>query len=268
MSQSVTPQPANAAQPLAGQVAIVTGASRGLGQAMALALAEMGATIVVNHKRNPEMAEEVCAEITAAGGTAIAMQADVTDPAEVQAMVQAVFKRFRRIDILINNAGITRDNYFVMMTPKEWDDAVDVNLNGAFHATKAAIRIMAGQRSGVVVNIGSGAGLVAMPGQVNYSAAKAALLGLTRTVARELGAKGVRVVNVAPGFFKTDMTQSLKKEFIEETFRVTPLGRWGLVAELIALVRFLVTKEAAGFNGHTIVIDGGRGAWESELGIT
>jgi 3-oxoacyl-[acyl-carrier protein] reductase len=269
MSETVDLPAPKAAVPrvLDKQVAIVTGASRGLGKATALALARMGATVVVNHKRNADMADEVCAEIAAEGGSAIPLQADVTDPAEVQAMMASVFKKFRRIDILINNAGITRDNYFVMMSPKEWDDVVDVNLNAVFHATKAAIRLMAGQRRGVVVNIGSGAGLVAMPGQVNYSAAKAALLGLTRTAARELGAKGVRVVNVAPGFFKTDMTETLTKDFIAETFRLTPLGRWGLSEELVALVTFLVTPAAAGFNGQTLVIDGGRGAWESEFGL-
>jgi 3-oxoacyl-[acyl-carrier protein] reductase len=255
-------------QPLEKQVAIVTGASRGLGQATALALAGMGATVIVNHKRNPEMADEVCAQITAAGGNAIPMQADVTDPAEVSAMIAAVQKRFKRVDILINNAGITRDNYFVMMSPKEWDDVIEVNLNAIFHATKAVSRIMAGQRRGVIINMGSGAGLVAMPGQVNYSAAKAALLGFTRSAARELGSKGVRVVNIAAGFFKTDMTQALAKDFVAETLRLTPLGRWGEPAELVALIKFLVTPDAAGFNGQTLVVDGGRGAWECEFGMS
>ena len=227
----------------------------------------MGATIVVNHKHNPDLAEGVCTEIIAGGGNAIPLQADVTNPADVQAMMGGVLKRFRRIDILINNAGITRDNYFAMMSPKEWNDVVEVNLNAVFHCTKAAIRIMAGQRRGVVVNIGSGAGLVAMPGQANYSAAKAALLGLTKTAAREMGAKGVRIFNIAPGFFKTDMTETLARDFVQETFRVTPLGRWGLAEELVPLIGFLATPHAAGFNGHTIVIDGGRGAWESEFGL-
>jgi len=269
MSQTATLE-AIPAQTLAldQQVAIVTGASRGLGHATALALAAMGATVIVNHKRNADMADAVCAEIEAAGGRAVPFQADVTNPAEVQAMMMAVLKRHKRIDILINNAGITRDNYFVMMAPKEWEDVIDVNLNAVFHATKAAVRIMAGARRGVVINIGSGAGLVAMPGQVNYSAAKAALLGLTRSAARELGAKGVRVVNVAPGFFKTDMTESLAKDFVAETLRLTPLGRWGHPSELVELVTFLCTPHAAGFNGQTIVIDGGRGAWESEFGLT
>ena len=267
MSQTAYQAAAHPAGSLAGHVAIITGASRGLGQAMALALGAMGATIIVNHKRNADMADAVCAEVAAAGGKAVPMQADVTDAAEVQAMVQAVFKQFRRIDILINNAGITRDNYCVMMTGKEWEDAIGVNLDGAFHVTHAVARIMAGQRRGTIVNIGSGAALVAMPGQVNYSAAKAGLMGLTRSAARELGAKGVRIINVAPGFFKTDMTQSLSKTFIDETLQVTPLGRWGLAEELVELVKFLVGKNASGFNGHTLVIDGGRGAWESELGI-
>lgn len=256
-----------AAPALAGKIAVVTGASRGLGRAMALQLGAMGATVIVNHLQQPALALEVCQQIEQAGGEAYPLQADVTDMAQTQEMMMAIYQRHHRIDILINNAGVTRDNYLVMMTQKAWDDVINVNLNGTYHAMKAVIRFMAGKRSGVIINIGSGAGLVAMPGQVNYSAAKAAILGLTRSVAREVATKNVRVINVAPGFFNTDMTKTLSQDFIAETLRLTPLARWGDSDELVALVCFLVTDAAAGFTGHTLIIDGGRGAQEREFGL-
>jgi len=252
---------------LTDRVAVVTGASRGLGRSMALELAHLGAIVVVNYKRKADLAAAVCAKIEAAGGRAIAIQADVTDPTQVQTLINDTFKRFRRLDILINNAGITRDNYFLMMSGKDWDEVLGVNLDAVFHATKAASRIMAGQRRGVIINVGSGAALVPMPGQVNYSAAKSGLLGFTRSAARELVAKGVRVMNVAPGFFKSDMSETLTRDFVQETLRVTPLGRWGLAEELASLVGFLVSDAAAGFTGHSIIIDGGRGAVEAEFGL-
>ena len=248
-------------------VALVTGASRGLGRAIALELARRGAAVVVNYKRKEELAQGVCAEIEALGAQAVPMQADVTDPAQVQKLVQETFKRFRRLDVLVNNAGITRDNYFLMMSTQDWDEVLGMDLDTAYHVTKAAARVMAAQRKGVVINIGSGAGLVAMPGQVNYSAAKAGLLGFSRSVARELIPKGVRVMNVAPGFFKSDMSETLTRDFINETLQVTPLGRWGLAEELAVLVAFLASDAATAFNGHTLVIDGGRGAVEQEFGL-
>lgn len=249
------------------QVAIVTGSSRGLGREIALELARRGASVVVNYKRKKRLAEEVCAEIEEMGGQALPIQADVTDPAQVQMLMQTAFKHFRRVDILINNAGVTRDNYFLMMSSNDWDETIDADLNSVYHVTKAAARIMAGQQRGVVVNIGSGAGLVAMPGQVNYSAAKAGLLGFTRSAARELSSKGVRVVNVAPGFFKSEMSETLSRKFVDETFQVTPLGRWGLASELAVLVAFVASDAGAGFSGHTLLIDGGRGAVEQEVGL-
>lgn len=252
---------------LTDRVSIVTGASRGLGRSIALELARLGSTVVVNYKRNAELAAQVCAEIEAMGGCAFAMQGDVTVAANAQALINDTFKKFKRVDILINNAGATRDNYFLMMSASEWQEVLDVNVNAIFHCTKAASRIMGAQRRGVIINIGSGAALVAMPGQVNYSAAKAALLGFTRSTARELIGKGVRVLNMAPGFFDSDMSKTLTKAFIDETFQVTPLGRWGKADELASLVGFMSSDAAAGYTGHTVVIDGGRGAVETEFGF-
>lgn len=249
------------------RVGVVTGSSRGLGRAIALEFARHGANIVVNYKRMKQLAEEVCQEIEDLGGTAVPIQADVTDPVQAQKLVQGTFRRFRRLDILVNNAGITRDNYLLMMSNQDLKEVMEVNLDGVFHMTKAAAPIMAGQRHGVVINIGSGAGLVAMPGQCNYSAAKAGLLGFSRSAARELIAKGVRVLNVAPGFFKSEMSETLTRDFIDETLQVTPLGRWGLAEELAVLVGFLASDGSAAFNGHTLVIDGGRGAVEQEFGF-
>jgi 3-oxoacyl-[acyl-carrier protein] reductase len=252
---------------LADQVALVTGSSRGLGRAMAVELARRGARLIVNYRRREQEAEATLTQVREAGSDGILYQTDITDNKQVQRMFQDVFKHFGRLDILINNAGITRDAYFLMMSNDNWQEVLNVHLTGVFYCAKAAARLMVGQRRGVIVNIGSGAGLVAMPGQINYSAAKAGLLGFNRSLARELAPKGVRVMLVAPGFIRTDMAEGLPKAFIEETLRLTPLGRWGTPQEVAALVGFLTTAEGAGFNGQTIVIDGGRGTVESEFGF-
>jgi 3-oxoacyl-[acyl-carrier protein] reductase len=252
---------------LKDQVALVTGSSRGLGRAMAVELARQGARVIINYRRRQTEAEVTLAQVREAGSDGMLYQADITDHTQVQRMFQELFKRFRRLDVLVNNAGITRDAYFLMMSDEGWQDVLKVHLNGVFYCAKAAARLMVRQRSGVIVNIGSGAGLVAMPGQINYSAAKAGLLGFNRSLASEVSPKGVRVVLVAPGFIKTDMAEGLPKAFIEETLRVTPLGRWGTPQEVATLVGFLASAEGAGLNGQTIVIDGGRGAVESEFGF-
>ncbi len=252
---------------LIDQVAVVTGGSRGLGRAMVLELGRRGAHVVVNYRRNEKEGHHTLEQLQAAGGQGSLYQADVTDPKQVQQMFQEVFKQHRRLDILINNAGITRDAYLLMMSANDWRDVLDVDLNGVFHCSKAAVRIMAGQRRGVIINISSGAGLVAMPGQINYSAAKAGLLGFSRSLAREVAGKGVRVMNIAPGFFKTEMAETLSKDFIAETYRLTPLGRWGTAEELAALVGFLASDDARCFSGQTITIDGGRGAIDAEFGL-
>jgi 3-oxoacyl-[acyl-carrier protein] reductase len=182
-------------------------------------------------------------------------------------MFKEIFRDYKKVDILVNNAGITRDDYFLTMRLQGWSEVMDTNLHSVFSCCKAVVRNMCAMRRGVIINVTSGAALGACPGQVNYSAAKAALLGFSRSLAREVADKGVRVVNVAPGFFKTDMTQALDARIVEETTRVTPLGRWGFPEELASAVAFLAGDDAAYITGQTIIVDGGRGAVESEFGF-
>lgn len=252
---------------LAGRVAVVTGASRGLGRAMAIDLAARGAFVAANYVRDANEIARTIELIEAAGGKGKAYYADVRKPAEVETMFKEIYADHKKVDILVNNAGITRDEYFLMMRPQSWLDLMDVHLNAIFFCTKAVIRQMCGARRGVILNIGSGSALVAMPGQVNYSASKAGLLGFSRSLAREVAGKGVRVLHIAPGFFETDMTAALDPKFIDETHRVTPLGRWGTPAELAEVVSYLASDDAAYLTGQTVVIDGGRGALESDFGL-
>jgi 3-oxoacyl-[acyl-carrier protein] reductase len=252
---------------LENRVAVVTGGSRGLGRAIALELARRGAFVTVNYNRNGKEAENTLAAIQADGGNGKAYQTDISKPDQVQAMFKEIFRDHKKVDILVNNAGITRDDYFLTMRPQGWSEVIDTNLHAVFNTCKAVIRNMCAARRGVIINVTSGAALGACPGQVNYSAAKAALLGFSRSLAREVADKGVRVVNVAPGFFKTDMTQALDERIVEETTRVTPLGRWGFPEELASAIAFLACDDAAYVTGQTIIVDGGRGAVESDFGF-
>jgi 3-oxoacyl-[acyl-carrier protein] reductase len=251
---------------LTGKVAVVTGASRGLGRAMAVELGRLGAFTIINYVREENGAQQTLEQVKQAGGDGALAMADVRNQTEVQAMFQNIFKTYKKVDILVNNAGITRDDFFMMMRPQAWLDVLDVHLNGVFYCSKAVIRNMCAARKGVIVNIGSGSALVAMPGQVNYSASKAGLLGFSRSLAREVADKGVRVLHVAPGFFESDMTATLDPKFIQETFNATPLGRWGSGAELASVVAFVASDDCSFFTGHSIVVDGGRGAVETEFG--
>ncbi len=248
-------------------VALVTGASRGLGRAIAVELASQGRHVIINYKKNHQEAEETLGQITERGGAATLFKADVSQPEQVQAMFQATFKAHRRLDILVNNAGITRDEYLLTMRQQSWDEVIANDLGSVLYCCKMAVGLMAGARRGVIVNIGSSSALSARPGQVNYGTAKSALLGFSRTLARELAGKGVRVLVVAPGFTATPMTEALPREVVRETLARIPLQRWGMPEEIARAVAFFASGAARCYNGQTIVIDGGRTALEQEYGL-
>ncbi|MFM8662043.1 MAG: 3-oxoacyl-[acyl-carrier-protein] reductase [Cyanobium sp.] len=241
--------------PLAGQVALVTGASRGIGRAIAESLALAGATVVVNYARSPEAAEEVVAAITAAGGRAWSHQADVADEAAVEAMVKAVLDTEGHLDVLVNNAGITRDGLLMRMKTADWQSVIDLNLTGVFLCTRAVSRSMLKARRGRIINITSVVALMGNPGQANYSAAKAGVIGLTRSSAAEFASRGVTVNAVAPGFIESDMTADLDKEPI---LKAIPMGRMGQPGEVARAVRFLAADPAAAYmTGQVLQVDGG-----------
>jgi 3-oxoacyl-[acyl-carrier protein] reductase len=242
-------------QRLNNQVAIVTGASRGIGKATALALATEGAAIVVNYTSNSEAAAAVVAEITAAGGKAITIKADVSQSEEVEQLIDETQKNLGRIDILVNNAGITRDTLILRMKLEDWQAVINLNLTGVFLCCKAVSKIMLKQKGGRIINISSVAGQMGNPGQANYSAAKAGVIGLTKTLAKEFASRGVTVNAVAPGFIETDMTSDLKAE---EILKFIPLGRYGKPEEIAGMIRFLAADDAANYiTGQVFNVDGG-----------
>jgi 3-oxoacyl-[acyl-carrier protein] reductase len=240
---------------LAGQVALVTGASRGIGAAIAQELAAAGATVVVNYASSPEAAEAVVATIQAAGGQAWAHQANVADEEQVEALVKAVLAKEGRLDVLVNNAGITRDGLLMRMKSADWQSVIDLNLTGVFLCTRAVSRTMLKARAGRIINITSVVALMGNPGQANYSAAKAGVIGLTRSSAAEFASRGVTVNAVAPGFIESAMTADLDKEPI---VKAIPLGRMGQPAEVAGAVRFLAADPAAAYiTGQVLQVDGG-----------
>lgn len=242
-------------QRLHEMVAIVTGASRGIGRAIAFALAAEGAKIVINYASASTAAQQVVSEIIDKGGEAIALQADVSESDQVEALVNAVIEKWNRIDILINNAGITRDTLLLRMKPEDWQAVIDLNLTGVFLCTKAVSKIMLKQRRGRIINITSVAGQMGNPGQANYSAAKAGVIGFTKSVAKELAPRGIIVNAVAPGFISTDMTNNLKSE---EILKYIPLSRYGQPEEVAGMVRFLAADPSAGYiTGQVFNVDGG-----------
>ncbi len=242
-------------QKLKSQVALVTGASRGIGRAIALSLATEGASVVVNYASSSTAAEEVVAEIVAGGGNAIALQADVSKSEQVESLFKAVMDKWQRIDILVNNAGITRDTLLLRMKPEDWQAVVDLNLTGVFLCTRAASKIMLKQRSGRIINIASVSGQMGNPGQANYSAAKAGVIGFTKTVAKELAVRGITANAVAPGFITTDMTSGVQAD---EILKYIPLGRYGQPEEVAGMVRFLAADPAAAYiTGQVFNVDGG-----------
>jgi 3-oxoacyl-[acyl-carrier protein] reductase len=245
-----------ASQRLQGQVAIVTGASRGIGRAAALALAAEGATVVVNYASSSQAAEQVVAEIAAMGSQAMALQADVGQAEQVETLFNTTMEKYGRVDVLVNNAGITRDTLLLRMKLEDWQAVIDLNLTGVFLCTRAASKIMLKQRSGRIVNITSVVGEMGNAGQANYSAAKAGVIGFTKTTAKELASRGITVNAVAPGFIATDMTADLKVG--EEILKLIPLGRYGQPEEVAGLIRFLAADAAAAYiTGQVINVDGG-----------
>jgi len=241
--------------PLAGQVALVTGASRGIGASIARELAQAGAKVVVNYASSPAAAEAVVAETQSAGGQAWTHQANVAEEEQVEAMVKAVLEKEGRLDVLVNNAGITRDGLLMRMKSADWQSVIDLNLSGVFLCTRAVSRAMLKARSGRIINITSVVGLMGNPGQANYSAAKAGVIGLTRSSAAEFASRGVTVNAVAPGFIESDMTAELDKEPI---LKAIPLGRMGQPSEVASAVRFLAADPAAAYmTGQVLQVDGG-----------
>ena len=244
------------ARELDGQVAIVTGGATGIGRAIVDVLARDGATVAVV-ARNLERAEAACAEVRAAGGAAQAFAADVADAAAVQAAFDAVLKALGRIDILVNNSGVTRDGLVLRMTDAQWSEVLATNLTGTFHCCRAAARTLLKQKSGRIVNITSVVGQMGNPGQANYVASKAGVIGLTKTLARELGKSGVRVNAVAPGFIETPMTAAVPQGVLASMAEKTPLLRLGKPEEIAAVYCFLASDDASYITGAVINVDGG-----------
>ena len=244
---------------LDGKVAIVTGAGRegkGIGRCVALALAREGADIVIADYV-PEAAEAVAAEVRSLGRKAIAVQANVASPADAEAIAQRALDEFGSIDILVNNAGITRDALIPRMSEQDWDLVIDTNLKGTFNCTKAVSRTMLKQRSGKIVNVASVMGIIGNPGQANYSASKAGIIGLTKTTAKELGSRGVNVNAIAPGFIQTAMTDELPESVRDTIASQIPLNRLGTSEDVAKLVLFLCTDDSSYITGQVINVDGG-----------
>jgi len=239
---------------LADKVALVTGGGRGIGRAIALRLAEAGANVVVN---DIESVEAVVGEIKAMGRQALAVLADVSSAKEVDRLVEETISAYGRVDILVNNAGIARDQLLLRMTEEEWDRVLVVDLKSVFLCTRAVLKHMVKERRGRVISIASIVGMVGNPGQANYAAAKAGIIGFTRTVAKEVASRGITVNAVAPGFIDTEMTQKLKEEWKEELKKRIPLGRLGSPADVAEAVAFLASEEAGYITGQVLVIDGG-----------
>lgn len=239
------------------KAALVTGASRGIGRATAIALAKKGYAVAVNFAGNAQAAEEVKQAIEADGGKAITVKGDVSKAEDVEAVFAAVKNEFGRLDVLVNNAGITRDGLLLRMKEENWDAVIDTDLKSDFLTIKAAAPIMMKQRKGVIINISSVVGIMGNIGQINYSAAKAGVIGMTKTAARELAARGIRVNAVAPGFIETSMTDVIPEKIKEGMIHSIPLGRMGQAEEVAAAVCFLASDDAAYITGQVLKVDGG-----------
>jgi len=239
------------------RIAIVTGAVRGIGRAVAIQLAHDGFTVVVNYRGDEALANQVVAEIAGLGGESHAAQADVTDAEQVAGLLEGTLNAYGRIDALINNAGITRDTLLMRMSEADWDAVLTTNLKGAFLCSKAAIRPMMRQRAGAIVNLTSVVGLVGNAGQTNYAAAKAGLVGFTKSLAKEVGSRNITVNAVAPGFIDTRLTDVLSDDIKDTARGQIPLGRFGTPEDVAGAVAFLVSPAARYITGHVLSVDGG-----------
>jgi 3-oxoacyl-[acyl-carrier protein] reductase len=239
------------------KVALVTGASRGIGRAIALDLARRGARVVVNYHQNAEAAAEVVAAIQVDGGEAIPKQADVGDFEQAKGLITTTLDTFGQIDILVNNAGTTRDQLLMLMKEDDWDTVVRINLKGVFNCCKAAARSMIRKRQGRIIIVSSVSGIAGQGGQTNYAASKAGVIGFTKSLAKELGPRGITVNCVAPGFVPTDLTADLPDEFRQRAIELTPLRRMGRPEEIAYAVAFLASDEAAFITGEVLTVDGG-----------
>ncbi len=240
---------------LEGQTAIVTGASRGIGKAIAIFLAKEGAEVIINYSSSLENANKVVSEINSFGGKAYPLQADISNEASVNELIKMVLDKNKKIDVLVNNAGITKDGLLMRMKTDDWQKVLDLNLSGVFYCTRAVSRQMLKQKKGRIINITSVVGLMGNPGQANYSAAKAGVIGLTQSAAKEFASRGITVNAVAPGFISTDMTKDLNSEAI---LSAIPLGRFGAPEDVAGAVKFLAADPSAAYiTGQTIQVDGG-----------
>jgi len=238
-----------------GKTAIVTGASRGIGKAIAISLAKEGAEVIINYSSSPENANKVVSEINEFGGKAYPLQADISNENSVNELIKKVLEKHNKIDVLVNNAGTTKDGLLMRMKTDDWQKVLDLNLSGVFYCTRAVSRQMLKQKSGRIINITSVVGLMGNPGQANYSAAKAGVVGLTQSSAKEFASRGITVNAVAPGFISTDMTKDLNSEAI---LSAIPLGRFGAPEDVAGAVRFLAADPSAAYiTGQTIQVDGG-----------
>jgi len=244
-------------KPLADKVAIVSGASRGIGRAVAVELARRGALVAVNYNINQAAADDVVSIIKDSGSSAIAVKADVSQLDHATRLVKETLDAFGRVDILVNNAGITRDRLLMMMGESDWDEVIRINLKSVFNCSKAVARPMMRQKQGRIINISSVSGVVGQAGQTNYSASKAGMIGFTKSLAKELGQRGITVNAVAPGFVVTDLTADLPSELMQKAIDITPLRRMGKPEEIAYAVAFLASDEAAFITGEVLTIDGG-----------